>query len=36
MVEQRNGGTKEWWNGGMDNKKLFLRIIVLTNFTNSY
>ena len=32
----RNGGTQEQWDGGKGNKKLFLRIIVLTNFTNSY
>ena len=36
MVEHRNSGTQEQWNGGKGNKKLFLRIIVLTNFTNSY
>ena len=36
IVEHRNSGTQEQWNGGKGNKKLFLRIIVLTNFTNSY
>ena len=35
-VEHRNSGTQEQWNGGKGNKKLFLRVIVLTNFTNSY